>query len=84
MPSRRLRGFEAGRVGPKDGDDFVGGNYAARLNFASTLPQFFEESQNLDFYFLLMLLIFGVLIMIASIDDSGYKKSLAGIALRLV
>jgi len=49
IPSSRLRGFEAGRVGPKDGDDFIGGNYAYSINFASNVPQFFEESQNLDF-----------------------------------
>ena len=23
----RLRGFEKGKVGPKDGNDFIGGNY---------------------------------------------------------
>ncbi len=51
IPSRRLRGFETGRVGPKDGEDFIGGNYAYSLNFSSTIPQFFEESQNVDFLF---------------------------------
>ena len=51
IPSKRLRGFESGRVGPKDGDDFIGGNYAYSLNFSSTIPQFFEESQNVDFLF---------------------------------
>jgi len=51
IPSSRLRGFEAGRVGPKDGDDFVGGNYAYSINFASNIPQILEDSQNLDFLF---------------------------------
>ena len=51
IPSSRLRGFESGRVGPNDGDDFVGGNYAYSINFASNIPQIFEESQNLDFLF---------------------------------
>ncbi len=51
IPSNRLRGFEAGRVGPKDGDDYIGGNYAYSINFASNIPQIFEESQNLDFLF---------------------------------
>ena len=51
IPSKRLRGFEAGRVGPKDGDDYIGGNYAYSLNFSSTIPQIFEESQNVDFLF---------------------------------
>ena len=49
IPSNRLRGFEAGRVGPKDGDDFVGGNYAYTINLASNIPQIFEDSQNVDF-----------------------------------
>jgi outer membrane protein insertion porin family len=49
IPSKRLRGFEAGRVGPKDGDDFIGGNYAYSVNFASNIPQILEESQNVDF-----------------------------------
>jgi len=48
IPSSRLRGFESGRVGPKDGDDFIGGNYAYSVNFSSNIPQLFENSQNLD------------------------------------
>ena len=49
IPSSRLRGFESGRVGPKDGDDFVGGNYAYSINFTSNIPQLLEDSQNVDF-----------------------------------
>ena len=49
IPSRRLRGFESGRIGPKDGDDFIGGNFAYSINFSSNIPQFFEESQNVEF-----------------------------------
>ena len=48
IPSRRLRGFERGKVGPKDGNDFIGGNYVTALNFNTTLPQLFPNSQNLD------------------------------------
>ena len=51
IPSNRLRGFESGRVGPKDGDDFIGGNYAATLNFASTIPQILENAENIDVLF---------------------------------
>jgi outer membrane protein insertion porin family len=51
LPSDKLRGFERGKIGPKDGDDFVGGNYAAAFNFSSTIPQIFENSQNFDFLF---------------------------------
>ena len=48
IPSRRLRGFESGKVGPKDGNDFIGGNYVTALNFNTSLPQVFPNSQNLD------------------------------------
>jgi len=51
IPSNRLRGFESGRVGPKDGDDFIGGNYAYSVNFASNIPSILEDSQNVDFSF---------------------------------
>ncbi len=51
LPSSRLRGFESGKIGPKDGNDFIGGNYASALNFSSTIPQLFENSQSIDFLF---------------------------------
>jgi outer membrane protein insertion porin family len=51
IPSSRLRGFESGRIGPKDGDDYIGGNYGVAINFASTIPQILEQSQNVDFLF---------------------------------
>ena len=49
IPSSKLRGFEYGKIGPKDGDDFIGGNYAVVLNFSSSIPQLFENSQSTDF-----------------------------------
>ena len=48
IPSRKLRGFEPGKVGPKDGNDFIGGNYDRLLNLASTMPNLFTEVQDLD------------------------------------
>ncbi len=48
IPGRKLRGFEVGKIGPKDGNDFVGGNYGSAVNLASTLPNLFTEVQNLD------------------------------------
>ena len=49
LPSNKLRGFERGKVGPKDGDDFIGGNYATAINLSTSLPQLLENSQNVDF-----------------------------------
>ena len=48
VPSSRLRGFQRGKIGPKDGADFVGGNFVTSMNFQSTIPKFFENTQNLD------------------------------------
>ena len=48
IPQKKLRGFVNGGVGPKDGDDFIGGNYYAVVNFNSTLPQILPNSQNID------------------------------------
>ena len=49
IPQSRLRGFEAGKIGPTDSGDFIGGNYASALNFNATLPKLFSDFQNLDF-----------------------------------
>ena len=48
IPSSRLRGFERGKVGPKDGDDFIGGNYITTFNAATTLPQVLPNLQEVD------------------------------------
>jgi len=48
IPSSRLRGFEAGKVGPKDGNDFIGGNYATAINISSSIPQILPNAQNID------------------------------------
>ncbi len=49
IPANNLRGFEQGKVGPKDGDDFVGGNFITTMNMTSTLPQIFSNLQSVDF-----------------------------------
>ena len=49
LSSRNLRGFESGRVGPKDGTDFIGGNYLSSLNVSTTLPEFLKDLENIDF-----------------------------------
>tara|TARA_Y100000590_G_scaffold46041_1_gene48907 strand:+ start:9245 stop:11491 length:2247 start_codon:yes stop_codon:yes gene_type:complete len=48
VPSRRLRGFESKKIGPKDGVDYVGGNYAAALNFEAALPNLLPETTQTD------------------------------------
>ena len=53
LSSKQLRGFERGKVGPKDGTDHIGGNYAATLNFDAKLPNLLPDSYNADIGFFL-------------------------------
>ena len=48
IPSRQLRGFERGKIGPQDAGDYIGGNYGASLNFAATLPKLLPEFEEID------------------------------------
>ena len=81
IPSSRLRGFESGRIGPKDGDDYIGGNYGVAINFASTIPQILEQSQNVDFLFFIDAANLWGVDYDKSLDDSGSIRSSLGLAL---
>ena len=48
LPANRLRGFESGKVGPKDGSDFIGGNYALAFNANTSLPQLLPSLESMD------------------------------------
>jgi len=49
LPSSKLRGFERGKIGPKDGQEFIGGNYASSVNLSTSLPTIFNDLETLDF-----------------------------------
>ena len=81
IPSRKLRGFERGKVGPKDGSDFIGGNYIATLNASSSLPMLFENSELIDaMVFIDIANIWGV-DYDSSIDDSNKIRSSIGVGI---
>ena len=48
IPGRKLRGFEPGKVGPKDQGDYIGGNYISTINATTTVPKLLENVQNVD------------------------------------
>ena len=48
VPYSRLRGFEKDKIGPKDGSDYVGGNYITTLNLSSTVPSILQTLENTD------------------------------------
>jgi outer membrane protein insertion porin family len=81
IPSNKLRGFERGKVGPKDGNDFIGGNFITSINLQSSLPILFENSQNLDaVIFFDAANIWGV-DYDSSIEDSAKIRSSIGIGI---
>ena len=84
IPSSKLRGFESGSIGPKDGKDFVGGNYGYVLNFSSTLPQILEDSQNVDFLIFFDAANVWGIDYSSSLNDESKIRSSVGIAVGLV
>ena len=83
LPSSKLRGFESGRVGPKDGADFIGGNYVASINLATSLSQVLPNSQNINFsIFFDAANIWGIDYS-SELNDGSKIRSSAGIALDL-
>ncbi|MAH89872.1 MAG: outer membrane protein assembly factor BamA [Candidatus Pelagibacter sp.] len=79
LPSRRLRGFEQGKVGPKDGEDYVGGNYTSTLNLEANFPNFFPEKSNADIGFFLDAGNVWGIDYSDTIDDSNKVRSSVGI-----
>tara|TARA_B110000037_G_scaffold195003_1_gene231119 strand:- start:995 stop:3232 length:2238 start_codon:yes stop_codon:yes gene_type:complete len=83
ISGKKLRGFEQGRVGPKDGADYVGGNYVMSINLATTLPQILPDLQSVDFsIFFDAANIWGV-DYDSNISDGSKIRSSVGIAMDL-
>ena len=68
LPASKLRGFESGKVGPKDGADYIGGNYAASINIATSLLKYYQIHK---------ILIFLVFFDAANIWGIDYSSSLS-------
>ena len=81
IPSKKLRGFEYGKIGPKDGKDYIGGNFVGSLNISSTVPQIMENIQSTDFtVFLDVANMWGV-DYDSSLDDADEIRSSIGVGL---
>ena len=84
VPSSKLRGFQRGKVGPVDNNDYVGGNHVSSLNLSATLPTLVEGLDNLDVgVFFDAANVWGV-DYDSSIDDKSALRSSAGVALNLM
>ena len=81
MPYSRLRGFEKDKIGPKDGSDYIGGNYVTSINLSTNLPQILNTMENLDFsYFIDIGNVWGV-DYDSAVDQSNFFRSSTGIGL---
>ena len=81
LPRNKLKGFKTRNVGPKDGDDYVGGNYAAALNFDITLPMIFSNIDSIDMkYFFDTANIWGVDYS-AKVDQSNTLRASTGVVI---
>ena len=81
IPSSKLRGFEQGKIGPVDGQDYVGGNYAAAINFTTTIPQILSNSQNTDIVLFFDAANLWGVDYNSSIDNSEKIRSSVGVAI---
>ena len=55
------------KIGPKDGTQYIGGNYASALNLGSTFPNIIFEKENIDLNFFIDL---------ANVWEVDYNSSL--------
>ena len=84
VPASRLRGFQRGKVGPVENNDYIGGNYVSSLNFSATLPNLVQGLDNLDVgVFVDAANVWGV-DYDSSIDDKSTLRSSTGVALNLM
>jgi len=75
-----LRGFESGKVGPKDGLDYVGGNYVSAMNFEVGLPNLLPENTETDISLFLDVANVWHVDYSSSLNDSDKIRSSVGLA----
>ena len=84
LSTKKLRGFERNKVGPVDGLDHIGGNYAAAVNFETNLPNLLPENTNADINFFLDVgNVWGV-DYDSNIDDSNKIRASTGAGLNWI
>ena len=79
LPRSRLRGFNTYKVGPKDGEDYIGGNYTTAIGLEAQMPNILPESYRTDFsFFLDTANIWGV--DYTSIDETNTIRASVGLS----
>ena len=80
MPQNKLRGFKISRVGPKDGEDWIGGNFTTAVGFEALLPNLLPESSRTDFSVFIDTANTWHVDYSDAVDDSNKIRSSIGIA----
>ena len=75
-----LRGFEPNKIGPRDGSDYIGGNYASALNLEAALPNLLPESTETDISIFMDFANLWHVDYSSSLNDSDKIRSSIGIA----
>jgi len=79
LSRKALRGFDVYKTGPKDGEDYIGGNYLTGLSAEAQLPNLLPEQYRTDFsVFLDTANIWGV-DYDSSVDETNEIRSAVGV-----
>ena len=81
VPSKKLKGFISRGIGPVDGQDFIGGNFVATLNFSTTVPMLLKSIETADIKFFVDAANVWAVDYRDNYDDSNKIRSSAGIAI---
>ena len=80
LSRKLLRGFETSKVGPKDGSDYIGGNYATALNLEAALPNLLPEGTETDVSLFMDIGNLWHVDYSSSVNDSDKIRSSIGVA----
>ena len=80
LPRKKLRGFNTHKVGPKDGEDYIGGNYNTAISAEAQLPNLLPESYKTDINLFFDAANVWSIDYSSTLDDSNKIRSSVGLA----
>ncbi len=80
LPQNRLRGFNVKKTGPKEGLDYIGGNYIAAAGIEAQLPKLLPESTKTDLSVFLDAANVWKVDYTDAVEDSNKIRSAIGVA----
>ena len=80
VPRKKLRGFNTSKTGPKDGNDYIGGNYTTAISAEAQLPNILPESYRTDIGVFFDTANVWAIDYTDSIDDTNKIRSAVGVS----